>query len=274
MDFLKAILVGIIQGLTEFLPISSSAHLVLIEDILHFNIGGLTFEVAVHFGTLLAVMLYFYDEVLKMVVAPFYISHLFSPVKQKESVWSKYLIFDLFIIVATIPAAFVGLLFEDQIEAAFNSPVLALFMLSVTGLILLSYRFVKERDVPLTMSKSFLIGIAQAFAIIPGISRSGSTIMTGIWTGLDKETAAKFSFLLSIPAILGATILKFSDILSGSHSSHELLLIFVATIASFISGYIAIAFLISIIKKNKLDYFGYYCLIISIGGLLVKFIGG
>lgn len=268
MDFIKAIIIGVVQGLTEFLPISSSGHLVLIEDILHFNIGGLTFEVAVHFGTLLAVLFYFFDEVWKMVQAPFYISHVFSPVKQKESIWSRYLIFDFFIIVATIPAAIVGIAFENQIEKAFSSPILALIALSVTGLVMLSAKFSKEKNSSLTLSKSFLIGIAQAFAIIPGISRSGSTIMTGIWTGLNRETAAKFSFLMSIPAILGAAVLKASDLFSQSLTSHELLLVSLATLASFVSGYLSIAFLISIIKKNKLEYFGYYCIIISIVGLI------
>ncbi|GAB4170274.1 MAG: undecaprenyl-diphosphate phosphatase [Calditrichia bacterium] len=272
MEIIKAIIIGIVQGLTEFLPVSSSAHLVLSEEILSFNIGGLLFEVAVHFGTLLAVVIYFREEVLNMIKAPFHLHHVFSSVKDPQRKWDKYIIFDLFIIIGTIPAVIVGLTLKDQVEKAFNSPFIALCALMITGIMLLSFRFIKEQDKTFTGGKAFFIGIAQAFAIIPGISRSGSTIMTGIWLGLNRETAAKFSFLLSVPAILGATILEGRGLLSADISSNELILISVATLASFISGYFAIAFLIDIIKKNKLDYFGYYCMAVSVIGLIILFI--
>lgn len=269
MEVLKAIIIGLIQGLTEFLPISSSAHLVIFQDILNFRMEGIVLEIAVHLGSLLAVLIYFRDEVWKMAAAPFHFPALFSPVKNQQTPWTRYFIFDLYLILATIPAVIVGLFFREPIENAFDSPVIALVALSVTGLILFSGRFVRERNEPLNALRSLLIGVAQAFAIIPGISRSGSTIMTGIWTGLERETAAKFSFLMSIPAIFGAAVLQLGELSWQSVTAHEWFLIAVATFSSFLSAFFAIAFLIAIIKKNRIEYFGIYCILVSVTGLIL-----
>lgn len=277
MEWIKAIILGIVQGLTEFLPVSSSGHLVIFQKLLDFEHGGLLFEVAVHFGTLLAVVIVFREDIYKMIKAVLYLPHAFSPVKRDESPWVKYIIFDIYIIVASIPAAVVGLAFEDQIEALFDNTYSTLIALFVTGLILLSFRLkkkIKQKNSKLTMSKSLLIGLAQAFAIIPGISRSGSTIMTGIWTGINRETAAKFSFIMSVPVIFGATLLKTFDLFENPIQTSELLLILVSTIASAISGYFAIIWLIAVIKKQKLDYFGYYCMAVSVIGLVLVSVMG
>ena len=274
MEWIKAIIIGIVQGLTEFLPVSSSGHLVIFQKLLNFDHGGLLFEVAVHFGTLVAVVIVFREDIYKMIKAVFYLPHAFSPVKRNESPWVKYIIFDIYIIFASIPAAVIGLTFEDKIEKLFDNVFAAFIALFVTGLILLSFRFIKQRNLKLTMSKSLLIGLAQAFAIIPGISRSGSTIMMGIWTGINRETAAKFSFIMSVPVILGATLLKTLDLFENPIQTTELLYILVATVASAISGYFAIILLIAVIKKQKLEYFGYYCIALSIIGVITVMVVG
>jgi len=246
---MKAILLGIIQGLSEFLPISSSGHLVLAEEILHFKEGGLAFEVFVHFGTLLAVFWVFRKDFIRMITALPFIFHLRKgklDTERRDYAWLA-----IFIFVGSIPAAVIGILWEDTIEQLFESHVLVLFMLFVTGLIMLSSRFVKERKENMNVKEAFLIGIAQAFAIIPGISRSGSTI------------------LLSSPVIIGATLLKLKHLLENPPASSEIIHLSAATIAATISGYFAIVWLLEVIKQKKLQWFGLYCIGVSIIGLIV-----
>ena len=192
MDILKVIILGIVQGLTEFLPVSSSGHLVLAAELLNFHEEGVAFEVFVHLGTLLSVLIVFRNDVFKMIKAPF--QFLSSRFEYKET--KQYLLWDLYIIVGTIPAAIIGLSFKSKIEAAFSNILLVIVMLAITGTILLISRFMPKKNQEMTLLKSLLIGVSQAFAILPGISRSGSTIVTGIFLGIDKEKAARFSFLM------------------------------------------------------------------------------
>ncbi len=264
---MKAILLGIIQGLSEFLPISSSGHLVLAEEILHFKEGGLAFEVFVHFGTLLAVFWVFRKDFIRMITALPFIFHLRKgklDTERRDYAWLA-----IFIFVGSIPAAVIGILWEDTIEQLFESHVLVLFMLFVTGLIMLSSRFVKERKENMNVKEAFLIGIAQAFAIIPGISRSGSTIVSGLWMGINRDRVARFSFLLSSPVIIGATLLKLKHLLENPPASSEIIHLSAATIAATISGYFAIVWLLEVIKQKKLQWFGLYCIGVSIIGLIV-----
>ena len=181
MDIIKVIILGIVQGLTEFLPVSSSGHLVLAAEFLNFHEEGVAFEVFVHLGTLLSVLIAFRKDVLKMILAPFQ----FFNVKSDNSESKKYLLWDIYIIIGTIPAALIGLLFKSQIESAFSSILLVIIMLAITGAILLSSKYEPRKSEDLSLIKSLFIGIAQAFAILPGISRSGSTIVTGLFLGLD-----------------------------------------------------------------------------------------
>jgi undecaprenyl-diphosphatase len=260
MDLLKTIILGIVQGLTEFLPISSSGHLVLASDLLHFQEEGVAFEVFVHLGTLFSVLIAFRSDIIKMALAPF---QLWRGTKINSDT-REYALWDLYVIIGTIPAAVIGLMFKDQIESFFSNTILVIIMLSITGTILLISGKIKSAQGQITPLKSLLIGCAQAFAILPGISRSGSTIVTGMALGVDREKAARFSFILSIPAILGAFVLKMTDLMASSISSSKVLYLLTGTLAAFISGYIAIIWLMNLIKKGKLDRFAYYCYAIVI----------
>lgn len=255
MDILKVIILGIVQGLTEFLPVSSSGHLVLAAEIMNFHEEGVAFEVFVHLGTLFSVLIVFRKDIIKMLLAPLiYIFH-----KTKKDLYREYLFLDLYIIIGTIPAALIGLSFKSEIESAFSNMLLVIVMLGITGTFLLASKYISNREELLTSKKSFIIGIAQAFAILPGISRSGSTIVTGMMLGLNREQAARFSFLLALPAILGASVIKFKDILSAETAQIPLLYLLIGAIAAFISGYLAIIWLLNLLKKGKLEWFAYYC---------------
>ncbi len=176
-----------------------------------------------------------------------------------------------FIIIGSIPAAVIGLLFKSQIESLFESPLLVLVALFFTGVIVWSSKYPKESQPFMNSVQSFLIGIAQAFAIIPGISRSGSTILAALWMGINRETAARFSFLLSVPVILGASLIKFKDLLESPLPAGQMVDLIAATIAAAISGYLAIIWLLDVVRKQKLEWFGIYCIVISIAGLIILY---
>jgi undecaprenyl-diphosphatase len=266
VEIIKAIILGIIQGLTEFLPVSSSGHLVIFSELLGFKEQGIAFEVFLHLGTLVAVLIYFRKEIVQLLIAPYQIWIKKDGTEENK----EYLNWDIQIIIATIPAVIIGLAFKDQIEAAFSNVFMVYFMLIITGLLMFSIPYIKQRDNKITVKRSFLIGMAQAFAILPGISRSGSTIFTGVIQGIKSETAAKFSFLMSVPVILGAVILKTKDLLEVPPSSAEMMNLIVGTIASAIAGYFAIIWIMDFVKKGKLQWFGYYCFAIAAIGIITS----
>jgi undecaprenyl-diphosphatase len=269
LDWLKSILLGIVQGLSEFLPISSSGHLVITEYLLDFNVGGLAFEVFVHFGTLLAVLLVFRRDIFYVIKA---IPDIFRiPAGRLTQPRKEYAYLAIYLGIGSIPAALIGLFFESTIERIFEDHVLALGMLFLTGLIVWSSRYTHESGKKINSFVALIIGMAQAFAILPGISRSGSTILAGLWLGLPRQQAARFSFLLSAPVIFGASILKLKDVIQQPLPAAELLYILSATIAASISGYLAIVWLLDVIKKKKLEWFGVYCIMISLLGLILHF---
>jgi len=245
MSYFEAVLLGIVQGLTEFLPVSSSGHLVLTEALLEVKQPGVAFEVVVHLGTLLSVLVYFRKQVLSLIAA------LFDSKKHEE----RRLI--VFLIAGTIPAVVFGLLFKDSIESAFGAPMLAGVMLIVTGLILISTRFVRGGLERLNLPRSLLIGVGQALAIMPGISRSGSTIATGLLVGVEPGKAAEFSFLLAIPAIAGAAVLSLGDLealpteLIGPY--------LVAALTAFAVALVAVYIVMETVRRGRLHYFAYYC---------------
>lgn len=255
MDILKVIVLGIVQGLTEFLPVSSSGHLVLAAEILNFHEEGVAFEVFVHLGTLCSVLIAFKEDIIQMIIAPVRAIFKIEGGDGKEN----YLMWDFYIIIGTIPSAVIGLLYKSDIEAAFTNILLVNAMLLVTGTILLLSRYANHQNKELTVIKSFFIGVAQAFAILPGVSRSGSTIVTGIFLGIKRERAAKFSFILAIPAILGATVIKINDLLTVEISRMMILYMILGALVAFISGYFAIVLLLKVVKKGKLEWFGLYC---------------
>ncbi len=239
MDIFHAVILGIVQGITEWLPVSSSAHLVMMQ------LAGITADVlfyaGVHIGTLLAVLIFLRKEISEMLKCIFRLD--FS---------SSYGRMIPLVIIGTLPAAFFGLFFRDFFESLFYSTLAAGIGLLITGCILYaSGRKPGSKD--MGWKDSLLIGLAQAAAIVPGVSRSGSTIGTALAMGIDREKAARFSFLLSIPAIAGAFLLEsgFTPVVSGA------LIAGMAT--SFVVGYISLKFLMKVLMKGRLRYFAYYC---------------
>lgn len=272
MDLIKSIILGVVQGLSEFLPISSSGHLVLAQEILNFRPEGIAFEVFVHFGTLLAVLVVFRHDVWEMIIClpwiPRFVFNGFKVVTERD----KYISLALNIIIGSIPAAAVGIIFASEIEQLFDSPLLVLCALFVTGVIIWSSRYTRDSKTPVTAITAFIIGVAQAFAILPGISRSGSTIVTAMWLRVNRNKAAMFSFLLSIPVIFGAALTKFKELVESPPPTNEIIELTAATLASAISGYIAIVWLLQIIRKNKFEWFGIYCILISFIGFLLIYL--
>jgi len=271
MDIGKAAILGIVQGLTEFLPVSSSGHLVLGKYFLGLTEQGIEFEVFVHFGTLLAVVTIFWRDLVDLVKTFF---SLFTPQFHKTGITRQYnrntnFRLLVFLIVATIPAAVIGLLFEEDIVSAFQNPRFTCAMLLVTALLLFLTLFVKKADQSLKAKNTILMGFAQALAILPGISRSGSTISVGLFLKVDGDTAARFSFLLAVPAILGATILKTADLLQAGIDANYFLALAVGMITAYVSGYLAIETLLGVVRRGKLYVFAPYCFIIGLLGLIL-----
>ena len=264
MELIKAILLGCIQGATEFLPVSSSGHLVLGSHLLGFQEQGIIFEVMLHLGTLLSVVIVFRKELFAMVLAPFKV------ISGRQSADDyHYLSWDFYVILGTLPAVVIGLGFKDRIETAFTSVSLVCFMLIFTGLIMIVSRYLPDRAMKINSWRAVVIGCAQALAILPGLSRSGSTIFAGMLLGINRETVARFSFIMSVPAILGAAVLNLKDVVENPPGQETILYLVAGTSAAAVTGYFAIILLLDVIKKNRLPWFGYYCLAVAITGLSV-----
>ena len=266
MNILQGIIIGIVQGLTEFLPVSSSAHLIFIQNILGVE-SSLAFDTFLHLGTLLAVLIYFRADIIKMIEAWILSIGDILQHRFKEGFYSDpYKRLSWHVIIATIPVGLVGVLFESQVDALFAGALYVPgFFLFVTGTILyLSQRMASGRIDMSHMGwfQSLFMGLGQACAIMPGLSRSGTTIAAGLVMGLDKEFAAKFSFILSIPAIFGAFVIQLKDI--GLSMGGDGAAIILGFIAAFISGYLAIKWLLDLIQNKSLDIFAYYCWIVGI----------
>ncbi len=262
MELLKAALLGIIQGLTEFLPVSSSGHLVIGAELLDFSEQGLAFDVFLHLGTLLAVVVVFRRDIWQMVVA-FCCFWRWRHNKELR----RFLLLDLYIIAATLPAVVVGLVFKERIEALFTSTLIAYYMLIVTGLLMIFCGRISEGRQPMSWWRALIVGCAQACAVLPGLSRSGSTIFAGMVIGIPRQEIARFSFLMSIPVILGATVLQGGDLLAAPPAREVWLSLLVGVVCSAVAGYLAIYLLLDVIRRNRLPWFGYYCLCVAALGL-------
>ena len=264
MDILQAIIIGLVQGLTEFLPVSSSAHLIFTQQALGLSDVGLAFDVLLHVGTLVAVVAYFFSDIISMIKG-FFLSLIdLKDGKFMEEVRrDPYKKLAWLTIIATIPVGIVGVLFNDLVESLFTGITVPAFFLLITGCLLYVSQRMNSGGIDLsniTLKEALIMGCGQALAVMPGLSRSGTTIAAGLFSGLDKEFAAKFSFILSIPAILGAGVFQLKD-LSGGNMEIE------ACIAGFIvaviSGYLAISVLLKLIREKSLDIFAYYCWIVG-----------
>jgi undecaprenyl-diphosphatase len=257
MDWLQALILGIIQGLTEYLPVSSSGHLAIGQAFFGMDNGeeNLMFTVAVHIATVLSTLVVLWRE----------IEWLFKGViKCEMNAETKYL---LNIVVSMIPVGIVGLFFKDQVEEVFGSGLLLVgFCLLITAsLLIFSYYSRPRKKEHISWKDALIIGIAQAVAVLPGVSRSGSTIATGIMLGNKKEQLAQFSFLMVIPPILGEALLDVLKAMKGEAvmGSIEVLPLIVGFLAAFLSGCLACKMMINLVKRGKLIYFGIYCAILG-----------
>lgn len=270
MNLSTAVVLGIVQGLTELFPVSSSAHLVILQSFFSdFQQPGVAFDAVVHLGTLVAVAFYFRMDIWNIFKAFIPQQGKAVPTANDFSTSRKLL---LFIIIGTIPAAFFGLLFQDDIHKIFESAQAAAFFLIITGLLLFFSDKVKDTrrgEKDMNIIDSILIGLAQSVALLPGISRSGATITTGIFRKLNRTTAARFSFLLSLPAVCGAVILEspyFKQI-----PSEEIWLYFVGFICAVLTGLLSLKLFFLVIREARLKYFAYYCWVFALFTLLVKY---
>lgn len=264
MSVFYAILLGLIQGLTEFLPISSSGHLVAFQQIFHIEGASMVFDVVLHLGTLVAVFAFYWRDIVSMINEFFqWIGELLGIRKPKaKGSDDGYRTMIIMITIATIPTALIGFIFNDLFEKAFSSIRIVGFTLLITGILLwLSNRMLKGRKQAkdISVGDSIIIGLLQGLAITPGISRSGTTIFAGMLRGFNIELATKFSFLLSIPAILGATVLEGKKVLEMGEALTDVFPMLIGFTVAAVSGYYAIRFLVDLISKKKLHYFSYYC---------------
>lgn len=255
---LQAILLGAVQGLTEFLPISSSGHLILFPWLFNFKDPGLGFDVALHWGTLLAVLVYFRNDIF-LIVRGFWHSLFKSTRDLQNNIYQKL---SWLLIIATIPGALIGKLLEEKAETTFRNPLLVAFTLAFFGAVLffVDKKGKKEKNLNhINTRDSVLIGLSQAAAIIPGVSRSGATMISALGLGFKREDAAKFSFLMSAPIIFGAGLAKIGEFGSG-----DLIHLFAGFVSAAVFGFLAIKYLLQYISKNDFKVFAWYRIALAI----------
>jgi len=258
-----------VQGLTEFLPISSSGHLVLAQYLLGVESPGVSLEVALHIGTLISVVIVFWTDILGLLGAAF--SILLDPYNRRSAATTAYRRLLYLLIVGSIPTGIVGILFADTFELLFASPRFIGYSLLVTGFILFMVTLKQgQREMhDIGPSDALWVGLAQGLAITPGISRSGTTIAAGLLRGLDRDTATRLSFLLSLPAVLGAALLKTPDLFR-EYALHPISHVGIGIVVSALVGVAAIRYLVALLKRGKLQYFAYY--VWAVGLLTIFFV--
>lgn len=270
MDPLSAAVLGLVQALTEFLPVSSSGHLVLGQTVLGLKgLDGAAFEVAVHFGTLLSVLVLFRREVLDLLKATW---RAISRPTRVRAQWAGDADLRMVgaIVIGCLPAGVIGLLFKDELEAMFGSPAVVGYALIGTGLVLLATRLAPKGDRPITLGRGLLIGLAQAVAILPGVSRSGSTISTALFLRIDAEAAARYSFLMSLPVIAGASLLKALELIKQPPDQAALMGMLIGGGVAFVAGLAALWLLMGVVRRGWFPHFGWYCL--TIGAVVLWYV--
>ena len=268
MSIMDALVLGLLQGITEFLPVSSSGHLVLGQELLGVLHGeNITFEVFVHFGTLFSILAVFWKDVWRI------FSSLTAGLRHPGNVPAllkedEHFKLAVLIVVGSIPAAVIGLSCKPYVERAFADVSLVGVMLLVTGLVLFLTRFARPQpDKRVGWGTAMVIGFAQAFAIMPGISRAGMTISAGLFAGIAREQAARYSFLLALPAILGATLLEAFEITGAELERQFVFVLTIGTLAAFVSGYVAIKTIFFVLRRDKFSYFSFYCLAVGLAAI-------
>lgn len=267
MDMLSSIFLGVVQGATEFLPISSSGHLVLFQNLMGFREPQLLLDISLHIGTLLAVLVVFRNDLAGMAVE---LRGLVAPERAKgngapfrERLQGSLL---TWVVVGNVPTALIGLVFKDPLERLFGSVSLVGSMLLVTGLLVALTRLAPGRTRRLGLLVALAVGTAQGLAIIPGISRSGATIACGLLMGLDRDLAARFSFLLSVPAIAGALMLQ---LVTGDAAGPGLAVLIAGGLSAAVVGFLALLLLMGMVRKGRLFWFAPYCWALGLGVILL-----
>ena len=257
MNWFEALVLGFVQGLTEFLPVSSSGHLELGKYFFGIDQeAGIGFTIAVHGATVLSTLVVFRREIITLISGAF---------EFRDNWQVRYI---LVLLVSMIPVGLAGVFLKDQIEGLFSGKIVLVgAMLIVTAAILFSTRFFMDRGEKITFRNAIIIGIAQAIAVVPGISRSGATISTGMILGISRDKVAEFSFLMVLIPVIGANILEFVS--GGSPGSTGITEIMVGFVAAFISGYLACRVMISLVKKSKLMWFSVYCLVVGVISIII-----
>ncbi len=261
MTHLKAMILGLIQGLTEFLPVSSSGHLVLAGELMNVDDPGAMFVIAVHVGTLLSVLIYFHRRLWQLFMGLF---HRPSPSLNEEQRMILHLA------IATIPAVVLGLSFEDFFRDALENEKLAASMLCVTGILLLLPRWLNRtettQDEPVRPKQALIMGLGQALAILPGISRSGATIASGMLARVNPSRAAEFSFLMAVPVIAGGAVFEFKDL--DEIPAEVLTSCALGALTAFLAGLAAIHVVLDSIRRGRFQYFAFYCLTVGVCALI------
>jgi len=272
MSLFQAVILAVVQGLTEFLPISSTAHLYLFPWLLGWEDPGIPFTVAVHTGTLVAVLLYFFRTWLELFLCGIGFHYpRQAPIEQVRT--SRRLFW--YMVAATLPAGVAGLLAEGYISTTFRNPVLMGTMLILVGLIMwwAEKRFLHSREITsVSLTDALVVGTAQAIALIPGVSRSGATIIAGLWRGMTREAAARFTFLLSTPIIAGAAAKTFIELRHSPLENSQLAALLLGFVVSAVSGYLVIAFFLRYLQTRTLKIFIYYRIAFGIVILLLAFL--
>lgn len=261
MTIIEALIFGIVQGIAEFLPISSTAHIVIAQMLFGYTFPGLSFEIILHLGSVAAVILFFRKDIIHLIQV------FFRFLLKRNTEDRPEFLFILFIIIATFITGALGIILEGAVGDGIKTPFVIAGSLTLTGIFLILierfHRIGTRTEKEMTILDSIVVGLAQTLAVLPGISRSGSTLIAGLYAGLSRETAVRYSFLLSIPVIAGSSVLAIGDLTSGQLGIIGYGPIAVALIASFITSYIGIIWLIDFLNKGRLIYFAVYCFVLA-----------
>lgn len=290
MTLLQAILMGMIQGLTEFLPVSSSGHLAIFKNVFHVNTEmKMTFDILLHVGTLIAVFICYWADIKKMVVEGVrmlidcvangvtFFSNRFNGEEEeyRRIITGSYRKFVLLVLVSTIPTGIIGFLGKDLVEkTGENMLIIGVCLLITACLLMIADKSVSGRKTPkdITYKNAVGIGIAQGIATLPGISRSGMTITACLLSGFDKRFAVKYSFIMSIPAILGAAVLDLKNMFSESITASEISCYIIGMLVAAIVGFFCIKFVLALVRNRKFKYFGYYCIVMGLLSVIYHFV--
>ena len=260
LTLIKYLILGLVQGITEPIPISSSGHLIIFRELFGIEASGLSFEIFVNFASLLAVLIIYRNDIIRLIINGF--RYL---IKREEAAKSDFQ-FIIYLVIGTIPVGVIGVLFGDVIGEVLSGTKVVGITLLITAVAIWTIRNLRGRksDGDLTTKDAIIVGLAQAVAVTPGISRSGASIVASMLVGMKQETALKFSFLLYIPVSLGTGILEIPEIISDPNFDQLMIPYIIAFMASFIATYFALKWFMDIMRKGNLKYFSYYCVVVGV----------